>query len=67
MAKSKSDLDFPDTGRREPGQIRADTVQAMRDAKGDRRVAAATLGVSMSTLSSRLHVIRSLRSALEDK
>jgi hypothetical protein len=58
-----SKLDFPDKDRREPGRVHMDTVKAMRDAQGDRKVAAKALGVSMSTLSSRLHVIRSIRDA----
>lgn len=63
MAKAKTGLDFPDLGRREPGKVRTETIQAMRDAKGDRRVAAAKLGIALHTLASRLHVIRSARNA----
>jgi DNA invertase Pin-like site-specific DNA recombinase len=54
-------LDFPDKDRREPGEVQLRTAQAMRDAKGDRKVAAKALGITLHTLSSRLHIIRSIR------
>lgn len=63
MAKSKNDLDFPDNARRAPGKVQTETIQAMRDAKGDRRIAAAKLGLTLHALASRLHVIRSARNA----
>jgi hypothetical protein len=58
-----SKLDFPDNGRREPGRVHLQTVQAMRNANGDRKIAAKVLGISLSTLASRLHVIRGIRDA----
>jgi hypothetical protein len=58
-----SKLDFPDNDRRERGLVHTQTAQAMRDAKGDRRVAARALGIRLGTLASRLHVIRSIRDA----
>jgi hypothetical protein len=56
-------LDFPDNDHREAGKVQLETVKAMRDAKGDRKTAAAALGVSLSALASRLCVIRRIRDA----
>lgn len=59
------DLSYPDTNYRPPGGSRRETVQAMRDAKGDRRVAAQLLGITLPALTSRLSVIRGIQKALE--
>lgn len=67
MKPKPTDLDFPDNNYREHGAVQTATVQAMRNAKGDRRAAAAALGISTTALASRLYVIRNMRNALKDK
>jgi DNA-binding NtrC family response regulator len=60
-----NELDFPDTGLRLRGQITRQTVEAMRAAKGDRRLAAQQLGIDTNTLAKRLQTIRAKRDALK--
>lgn len=52
------DLSFPDKAQRKRGEWVAETVQAMRAAKGDRGIAAKALGITLAALASRIHKIR---------
>ncbi len=61
MKPKQHALDFPDTGRRDPDRTVRETVKAMRAANGDRAAAAAALGVTATTLASRLSKIRELQ------